>query len=166
MRRFAAGLESAPEGFDLDPADTARELGVGARGGRNSPFQRAVGRCVTFELARQPADAVLAVRRRFPPLPRRLLLRLPDSLQELHIRWSEPQEATPGYENMKRRSRRLALDLLEVTEEREAVEVQLLRWRLHPALAHEATEWAWTLRVRAARAAAAAHVGPSCDQGS
>ena len=97
MRRLAAGFDAQPEGFDLDLCETARTLGVGAGGGLNSPFRRAITRCVTFELACQPDTGVLAVRRKMPPLPRRLLVRLPASLQEHHSRWSEAQlRAGPG----------------------------------------------------------------------
>lgn len=88
MRRLAAGLDTAPGGFELSVHETARALGLGGRGGRHSPFQRAIARCVTFELARHEGPRTLAVRRKVPPLPRRHLLRLPESLQQMHEAWS------------------------------------------------------------------------------
>jgi hypothetical protein len=93
LRRLASRLEAEPHGFSLDLAETARSLGLGMRGGRHSPFVRALGRCVSFELARPQSSDSLAVRRRVPPLNRRQVLHLPESLQDSHRRW---QEAQPG----------------------------------------------------------------------
>ncbi len=103
MRRLATGLDTEPGGFELSVHETARALGLGGRGGRHSPFQRAVARCVTFELARQVGPRTLAVRRKVPPLPRRHLLRLPESLQQMHQAWSssklrDSREARGGAE--------------------------------------------------------------------
>jgi hypothetical protein len=83
------------------------------------------------------------VRRRIPPLSRRHLARLPESLQGAHQRWQEEQLQVPPHVEQQRRSRQLALSLLELGEDREATERQLLRWRYHPALARESTIWAW-----------------------
>ena len=63
MRRFAAGLDDDPDGFDLALADTARALGLGDRLGRQSPFRRALARCVAFSMAQQQGPTTLAVRR-------------------------------------------------------------------------------------------------------
>ena len=78
-----------------------------------------------------------------PPLSRRHLARLPERLQEAHQRWQEDQLHVPAHVEQQRRSRQLALSLLELGEDREATERQLLRWRYHPALAKESTSWAW-----------------------
>src|SRR5437588_497540 len=67
MRRLAAELETQPSGFELPLADTARALGLGDKGGKHSPFVRALGRCCQFELARPDGDAAMAVRRKIPP---------------------------------------------------------------------------------------------------
>src|SRR5919202_227934 len=40
LRRMAAELEASPAGFDLPLEPTARSLGLGHTGGRNSPFVR------------------------------------------------------------------------------------------------------------------------------
>src|SRR5438309_3248591 len=61
LRRLAAGLEAQPAGFDLELADTARALGLGGRGGRHSPFVRALARCCQFDLAQLQAPTELAV---------------------------------------------------------------------------------------------------------
>src|SRR5437764_9791176 len=89
LRRLASRLEVEPDGFSLDLAETARSLGLGMRGGRSSPFVRALGRCVVFELARPHSYHSLAVRRRLPPLSRRQVLHLPESLQHSHRRWQD-----------------------------------------------------------------------------
>jgi len=147
IRRLAAGLDDQPGGFDLDLEDTARALGLGTRSGRQSPFRRALARCVTFQVARRQGPMTLGVRRRLPPLPRRHLLRLPTSLQESHATWMVPVRSSPVLEEARRNARRLALGLLASGNERPEVELQLVRWQVHPAIAHEATRWAWAFRA-------------------
>ena len=89
-RRIAAGLDEAPDGFSLSLADTARALGLGDRGGRNSPLWRSVNRLVGFGLAQPfPSGAGLAVRRRFPPLCARQLARLTPDLAREHRAWAQ-----------------------------------------------------------------------------
>ena len=141
LRRIASGFDASPEGFAMPLGETARALGLGDRGGRNSPFVRTLNRMVQFDLARVSAPEEIQVVRRLPPLARRYAARLSPALQEAHERWQASQEELPG-ESERRRSRQLALSLLELGEEPEAVERQLLRWRYHPALAHEAMAWA------------------------
>src|SRR5438270_6260756 len=50
LRRLASALESSPSGFTLPLEETARTLGLGMRGGRNSPFLRAITRCAQLHL--------------------------------------------------------------------------------------------------------------------
>ncbi|HXQ75637.1 MAG TPA: hypothetical protein VN791_04010 [Acidimicrobiales bacterium] len=145
LRRIVARFDAAPDGFDLNLDETARGLGLGGRDGRHSPFQRALARCVTFKLARPQGPGALGVRRRIPPLARRHLDRLPPTLQKMHDDWSTAQDRTGVLDEARRRSRRLALKLLDIGADRHAVELQLVRWRVHPAMAHEATEWALSL---------------------
>jgi hypothetical protein len=147
MRRLAAGLDDNPDGFDLDLADTARALGLGDRSGRQSPFRRTLARCITFQMARREGPTTLAVRRRIPPMPRRHLQRLPTSLQERHAHWLIPARSSPVLEETRRDARRLALALLASDKERPEVELQLVRWHVHPAIAHESTQWAWAYRA-------------------
>jgi len=153
LRRLVGGLDDAPEGYQLPLSETARSLGLGDRGGRNSPFIRSIARTVQFELAMPEADGGLAVRRKVPPLNRRQLERLPTGLQAAHSRWQEQQLHQPSGAGQRRRSRLLALSLLELGEDLESAERQLLRWRYHPAMANDAAAWAWE-RHRAALASA------------
>ncbi len=143
LRRLAHGLESAPTGFDLDLPTCARQLGLGDKGGRHSPFARSLGRLVQFEIARwQPRDGELEVRRRVPPLNRKQVMHLPDELRMGHDKWQARQLDAPPAEGVRRRCRQLALALIETGEERENAERQLLRWGYHPALCYESTAWA------------------------
>ena len=151
LRRVAAGLEAAPAGFDLPLDETARALGLGGTG-TQSPFFRALGRCCQFELARPDGDG-LAVRRKLPPLNRRQLVHLPEAVQAEHQAWQTGHLREPEIDRLRRRSRRLALSLLELGEDQEATERQLLRWRFHPSICHESTRWAWA-RHEEARAEA------------
>lgn len=152
MRQLVASLDTAPGGFELDVALAARRLGVGTRSGRNSPLARAVSRCKSFDLLSEPEDAVLAVRRRIPPLPRRLSIRLPRALRELHNEWIGDRRKGDDIGGLRNEARRWALALMDIGEDRETAEVHLHRWRVHPALAHEAAEWAWALRSEALEA--------------
>ena len=155
LRRLVAGLEADPAGFDLPLAETARCLGLGDKGGRHSPFVRALTRLVQFDLAQPQGDPVLAVRRKVAPLNRRQVQRLPAALQARHQARQAADLRVPAVEAMRRRGRQLALSLLELGEDLEAAERQLLRWRYHPALARESAAWAWDHHCRALRAARA-----------
>jgi hypothetical protein len=155
MRRFAAGFDAEPEGFELPLGETARALGLGDRGGRHSPFLRSLNRCIQFEMAQVIHPTELAVRRRLPALNRRHLLRLAPAQQEEHRRFQERQLAEPDNATQERRSRQLALSLLELGEDREEAERQLLRWRYPPALARESALWAWRRHCSALEAAEA-----------
>jgi hypothetical protein len=125
MRRFAAGFDAEPDGFELPLGETARALGLGDRGGRNSPFLRSLNRCIQFEMAQVIDPTELAVRRRLPALNRRHLMRLAPAQQEEHRRFQERQLAEPDNATQERRSRQLALSLLELGEDREEA------WRRH-----------------------------------
>ena len=144
MRRVAAGLDANSEGFVLDMERTARSLGLGGKGGRHGPFQRSISRLVTFELAKVLFPNELAVRRFIPPLPRRHLMRLDTSAQEEHRLWLEAQKTSdPEVARIRLRARRVALGLFSLGDSYAMVESELLGWHLHPALASDATSWAW-----------------------
>jgi hypothetical protein len=160
LRLLASGLEASPAGFELDLAETAQVLGLGGRGGRHSPFVRALARCCRFDLAESRTGGELAVRRKVPPLSRRQVLQLPPILQDAHRDWQEADLQIPAAEQHRRRSRRLALSLFELGEDREATERQLLRWKFHPALARESAAWAWDRHRRALLEAAEPAPGP------
>lgn len=142
LRHLATGLDASPEGFDLDLAQAAQALGLGSRGGRHSPFVRALSRCCQFDVAEARPDGVLAVRRKLPPLNRRQIARLTPELAAAHQAWQDAQLQTPAHEQQRRRARRLALGLFEVGEDVGGTERQLLAWKFHPALSREAAAWA------------------------
>lgn len=142
LRRIADGFDRHPEGFDMDLAETASALGLGGRGGRHSPFTRAVGRCCRFDLAELRGESGLAVRRRVPPLSRRQVQRLSPGLAAAHAEWQSRELSRPGSDEQRQRCRRLALSLAQVGEDGEATERQLLHWRFPPRLARESAEWA------------------------
>jgi hypothetical protein len=90
LRRLAAALDEAPDGFELDPSSWAVELGIGMRGGRHSPFWRSIERTCRFGATRRHGE-VLAVRRRLPPLNRHQIDRLPPALRHRHELWLAEQ---------------------------------------------------------------------------
>ena len=152
LRRLAGELESSPSGFSLPLEETARALGLGTRGGRNSPFLRTITRCAQFRLVHfDETAATILARRKLPPLTRGQVSKLPEPLQRLHEDWqTNPAQADA---RQRVRGRRLALSLFELGEGVETAESQLLRWRFPPAVARDATAWAWR-RHAEARAAA------------
>jgi hypothetical protein len=147
LRRLADGLDREPEGYSLDLEELARSIGVGTRGGRNSPFIRTLDRSCRFGASRFVAHDTLAVRRRLAPLNQRQVTRLPESLQHAHARWVDAQSVDaqpepPTAELMRQRARQLALSLIELGEDPAAAERQLHRWRFHPSVAFESVRWA------------------------
>lgn len=157
LRRLASGLEASPAGYELDLPTTATELGLGNRSGPQSPFLRSIQRCCRFGAAELQDTTTLRVRRKLPPLTRLQVERLPEALREAHRSWT--LEHAPGnalaIDQMRNRARHLAMSLLELGEDGESTERQLHRWRVHPALAHEATAWALARHRAATRAAVA-----------
>lgn len=152
LRRLAAGLEASPAGFDLPLEDTAKAIGIGGHG-RSSPFVRTLGRLCQFDVARIELPDALAVRRKLPPLARRHLARLPETLQEEHRVWQEADLRVPELERQRRRTRKLALSLIALGEDLEGTERQLARWHTHPAICRESALWAWREHANAASAA-------------
>ena len=142
LRRLVQGLEDQPDGFDLDLALTATQLGLGGRSGRHSPFFRSIDRCCRFGAAHLVEEQTLQVRRKLPPLTRMQVARLPQVLQDTHQAWIEGPVGSLPVDQLRERARGLALSLLELGEDPEATERQLHAWRLHPAIAHDAVAWA------------------------
>lgn len=91
LRRFAAGFDYSPEGFDLDLAETAKSIGLSDKSNRHSPFLRAVNRTLQFGMAQLLGADELLVRRRLPQLSRRHVRRLSPALQERHAAWVAEQ---------------------------------------------------------------------------
>jgi hypothetical protein len=98
------------------------------------------------------------VRLRLQPLTHRQVSRLPERLQAEHRLWMAQHEV-PDEEQRRQRARRLALSLLELGETTQAAELQLHRWKVHPALAHDALRWAEARRTQPT--ASAAPVAPT-----
>ena len=94
LRRLADGLDARPDGYDLTLEDTARSLGLGMKGGRHSPFVRALVRACQFRLAQIVGDEGLAVRTKLPSLSRHQLERLPPGLRDAHRAWEERARQT------------------------------------------------------------------------
>lgn len=158
LRRLADDLEAHPTGFTLDLPDAARSLGIGTRGGRHSPFMRTVERVCRFGAGQWRGAETLAVRRHLAPLTRSQVARLSPALQTQHQQWVELPRPEPDVVRMKERARGLALSLLDLGEEASTVERQLHRWRFHPAIAHEALQWASAQRAIAGPLPAQARV--------
>ena len=158
LRRLVARLELSPAGYEMPLLETATCLGIGHKLGRHSPFVRSLSRLVHFDIAQLRGGTELAVRRKVAPLTRRQVLRLPEPLQLEHKAWQEGQLRTPALEQQRRRSRQLALSLVELGEDLEETERQLHRWKYHPAMAHEAANWAWRRHCEALAAAEAVAV--------
>lgn len=152
VRRLAAELEAQPEGFDLPLDDTALALGLGLRGGTTGPFYRAIARTAQFHLTKAMGPASLMVRTKLQTLTHRQTTRLPEALRAEHATWLAQANAVPDEHQRVQRARRLALSLLELGESLEATELQLHRWRFHPAVAHDALRWAQERRSPASAA--------------
>lgn len=145
FRRMASRFDAEPAGFGLDLPETAAALGLTGKDRRDrsvSPVVKALQRSCTFGVARRSDDETYLVRRRFPPLTRRQLERLPNGLQREHRQWIERDARRPVQAEMRLRARRLALSLVELGEEYDDAERQLHRWKFHPAVAHDAVKWA------------------------
>ncbi len=148
LRRLATGLDNHPDGFNLDLAACARELGLGDKGGRHSPFARSLARLVQFEIARwQPTTTTLELRRRVPPLNRRQVMYLPEALRVRHDDWQRAQISAPP-QAIRHRCVQLAAVLLATGEEPESAERQLHKWGYHPALAYESVALALALAAQ------------------
>lgn len=142
LRLVAHEFDEHPDGFVMDTVEVARTLGVGMKGGAESPFIRTIDRVIAFGFASYVDDDTLMVHRRMPPLNRRQTNRLPRRLQTELEQWNERTRATPSADEMRGRARALALSLLELGEDLDCTERQLHRWKFHPAIAHEAARWA------------------------
>jgi hypothetical protein len=154
LRRLVTRLDAEPDGFELDLALTATELGLGIRSGRHSPFLRSIERCCRFGAAQRLGEGTIRVRRKLPPLTRQQVSRLPAALQAAHAAWTDPPAPGLPIDELRERARGLALSLLELGEDTESTERQLHTWRLHPAIAHDAVAWAVQHRGVSQRVAA------------
>lgn len=161
VRHLADELDRSPGGYPLDLAHTAGALGLGNKGGRNSPFMRSIDRAVQFGMAQRAGD-VLRVRRNIAPLTQGQVQRLPADLQAAHRQHQERQlqPAAADLTDQEVKARRLALTLLEIGEDYDAAERQLERWNHTGPVAVRALRWAQQ-RHRAAQVAAIAQQAPA-----
>ncbi len=150
LRHLIIRLEESPGGIEMDVEDTARSLGLGERLGPNAPFARTLKRCVDFDMAEWRGPGRLAVRRLLPPLARRHLRRLPDSLQARHEAAQHERPPIPPADSLRRHGYQLALSLVDLGEDQYTTEQQLRRLRFHPALATECAAWAVEEQARRA----------------
>ncbi|WP_419944747.1 hypothetical protein [Candidatus Poriferisodalis sp.] len=124
----------------LDLEFTARRLGLQHRGGRQSTFMRTVDRCRMFDLAYFDDDAVLLVRRRMPPVPRQLYVRMPRELRNEVGLWTR----TDGHADFSvGEIRLLATCMLMLGNGLHEAAERLVILGLPPSAANEATAWAW-----------------------
>jgi hypothetical protein len=142
VRRLAAGLDHEPDGYELDLAATAREMGLGFTVGRASPFTKALQRCVMFGMA-HPTPSGLAVRRRVPTVAHRHLRRMPDSVRAAHDEW---QRTTITLDELSR-AHRLAMAMVESGDEPTVVEHQLVALGVRDATAAEVADNVTKLRA-------------------
>src|SRR6187401_1690862 len=59
LRRLVARFDDEPDGYELDLALTASEIGLGARSGKHSPFLRSIDRCCRFGATHQVDETTL-----------------------------------------------------------------------------------------------------------
>jgi hypothetical protein len=147
LRYLVGRLENEPDGFDLELDACAKAIGLGRLQGPNAAFPRTILRTCQFGMARLLGGTTFEVRRKLPPLSQRQLARLPEALRAEHAEWVDGAPPEPATDELRDRARRLALSLVELGEDREGTERQLLRWRFHPTLATEATDWALDRRA-------------------
>lgn len=142
LRHCRHELDRSPAGFVLDLPDTACALGLGHKGGRNSPLSRSIARACRFSAARPSGPGELEIRRRLPPLSRAQVGRLPPQLQRRHQAFLDGEDRG-DHVTLERRARRLALGLVQCGDGVDDAERQLGQWRFHPAVAADAVRWAW-----------------------
>jgi hypothetical protein len=153
LRRIAELLDQSPDGAGIDVAETSAALGVGHREGKSSPFMRSMDRLVQFDLACATGPDGYAVRRSVPPVNRRHLHRLPDSLRDAHTEWTEAQLAEPPLAAARRKARRLAFALFEQGDDLDCVERVLHTVGFHPTICRESAVWAYERHRSALEAA-------------
>ncbi len=154
VRRFADRLEAEPGGFDLEVDEAVHTLGLWGPGGARSSFRRAALRLVRHGFARHHRPEAISVARWAPTVGVREAGRLSPALQAEHRRW-EAARAAPAFDEVRRRARRAALDLLDAEVDLPSLERRLQRWGVHPALAGDAAVWAWGRRAAATGATTA-----------
>lgn len=143
LRRLAARLQAEPDGFVLDLASTALELGLGSGVGPSSPFARTLARCERFGAIALPDERTMRVRRHLPPLTSRQLQRLPEHLQVAHERAVGATARGSGRPDERvEAARGMALALIGRGLAADLAERELHGRGVHPAVAFAAVRWA------------------------
>jgi len=140
LRLLADALDEHGDAVSIDLTDTAARLGLGHRGGRNSPLARSILRACRFGAARMAGRTELEVRHRLPPLNRAQVERLPVALRADHQRLLEHGDGDAG---MQARARRLALGLIECGDGFDEAERHVGQWCVPGPVAADAVNWAW-----------------------
>lgn len=143
VRRIASGLDSYPDGYELDLVETAAALGLSSTPGRHGPFIRALDRCVMFGIAHRTTEGRcdgLALRRRIPPLANRQVDRLPDHLRLAHGRWSGAPVDHASDHRQWDRATTLAHAFLQAGDEPAGAERHLIAVGVTPVLARQAID--------------------------
>ncbi|NLA36944.1 MAG: hypothetical protein GX868_14835 [Actinobacteria bacterium] len=134
VRRFARGLREHPNGFRVDLVETGRALGLGDSISRNSSLQRSLLRACQFGVFERVSERRVAVRTAIPPLSKRQLERLPETVRQAHDRW---QRASVDAEQ-RLLAEAAAFGMASIGAPIAAVETQLNAWGVAPAIAREA----------------------------
>lgn len=91
LRRLAMGLEQWPDGFECSTRELSWSLGLG-HVGPGAAFGRVLRRSEDFGMTCLQPDSELMVRRLMPPVPLRMVRRLPVWLQEAHREYRRDQD--------------------------------------------------------------------------
>lgn len=135
VRRLAIGFDRHPMGYEADLQETASSLGLAFNSSAASPFARSLNRCVLFGVV-HPIQGGLAVRRRLPPVARRHLMRMPETLRDAHLEWQRKASSVTACEMG--RAARLTEAMLNSGDSPDDVERQLLALGVTPAAAVDA----------------------------
>ncbi len=144
IRHMVAELDTQPDGYQLDLADTATAIGLRNNGGKHSPFMRALGRTCQFGLARVMDHQTLAIRRKLPPVTQGQLRKLPTRTQAAHQQLTQQKlNRTPQHDQQLSRAVTLASGLITHGDDLETTRTQLQHWNFDNHTADTAATTAW-----------------------
>ena len=146
LRRVAERFDTEPDGFTLDLLETSQALGIASKGGRNSPFYRAINRVVSFKMGTTIDDTTIAIRRRMPTLHTGQVKRLPPRLANMHDEVLRQHRVTS--EEDQRRAENVAFTLLQLGDSPDLVEEQLISWGIDHTVAKQSVDVAWANKAR------------------
>lgn len=142
LRRLAERLDDEPDGFEVDPVDLNREIGLGSRLSKRGGLARTFERAERFGTVSLHGD-VMWVKSGLPTVPKRALRRISPRLARLHGQWSiDPVTDGAARRTELVRAAHLARTLLSLGESRHTTEAQLRAWQFDSAIAWHALQWA------------------------